>query len=83
MIDGRTNGGVSVFGSNRRDVLIRARIQANARTEERAEESPAKSGFAPTAAAFAPKGRKRRGGSPGPSATKWKCRRAPTSSFAR
>ena len=38
MIDGRTNGGVSVFGSNRRDVLIRARIQANARTEERAEE---------------------------------------------
>ena len=43
VIDGRTNGGVSVFGSNRRDVLIRARIQANARTEERAEESPAKS----------------------------------------
>lgn len=36
-IDGRTNGGVSVFGSNRRDVLIRARIQAHARTEERAE----------------------------------------------
>lgn len=38
VIDGRTNGGVSVFGSSRRDVLIRARIQANARTEERAEE---------------------------------------------
>jgi len=37
-IDGRTNGGVSVFGSSRRDVLIRARIQASARTEERAEE---------------------------------------------
>jgi len=37
-IDGRTNGGVSVFGSSRRDVLVRARIQANARTEERAEE---------------------------------------------
>lgn len=38
VIDGRTNGGVSVFGSNRRDVLIRARIQAHARTKERAEE---------------------------------------------
>jgi hypothetical protein len=38
VIDGRTNGGVSVFGSSRRDVLIRARIQASARTEERAEE---------------------------------------------
>jgi len=38
IIDGRTNGGVRVFGSSRRDVLIRARIQANARTEARAEE---------------------------------------------
>jgi len=38
VIDGKTNGGVSVYGSSRRDVLIRARIQANARTEERAEE---------------------------------------------
>jgi hypothetical protein len=38
IIDGRTNGGVRVFGSSRRDVLVRARIQANARTEERAEE---------------------------------------------
>jgi putative adhesin len=38
VIDGKTNGGVSVFGSSRRDVLIRARIQANARTEERAEQ---------------------------------------------
>jgi putative adhesin len=38
VIDGKTNGGVSVFGSSRRDVLIRARIQANARIEERAEQ---------------------------------------------
>jgi hypothetical protein len=38
VVDGRVNGGVSVIGTNRRDVLIVARIQANARSEERAEE---------------------------------------------
>jgi hypothetical protein len=38
LVDGRRNGGISVFGSSRRDVLVRARIQASARTEERAEE---------------------------------------------
>jgi len=38
VVDGRMNGGISVFGSGRRDVLIRARIQASARSEERAEE---------------------------------------------
>ena len=37
-IDGRTNGGIAVYGTNRRDILIRARIQAWARSEERAEE---------------------------------------------
>lgn len=36
-IDGRTNGGIRVFGTSRRDVLIRARIQASGRSEERAE----------------------------------------------
>ena len=36
-IDGRVNGGISVFGSNRRDILVRAKISANARTRERAE----------------------------------------------
>ena len=38
LVDGRQNGGISVFGSSRRDVLIRARIRASARSEERAEE---------------------------------------------
>lgn len=37
VVDGRVNGGVSVFGSTRRDVLVIARIQANAGSEERAE----------------------------------------------
>ena len=37
-IDGRMNGGISVIGTNRRDILIIAKIQSNARTEERAEE---------------------------------------------
>jgi len=36
-IDGRVNGGVSVYGSSRRDVLVRAKISAHARTRERAE----------------------------------------------
>src|ERR1043166_2405867 len=35
-IDGRTNGGVTVIGSSRRDVLVRAMIQANARSAARA-----------------------------------------------
>ena len=38
MVDGRRNGGISVYGSSRWDVLVRARIQASARSEERAEE---------------------------------------------
>ena len=38
VVDGRRNGGISVFGSSRRDVLITARIQASARSEARAEE---------------------------------------------
>ena len=38
VVDGRQNGGISVFGSSRPDVLVRARIQASARSEERAEE---------------------------------------------
>ena len=38
LVDARQNGGISVYGSSRRDVLIRARIQASARSEERAEE---------------------------------------------
>lgn len=37
-IDGRMNGGITVYGSNRRDILIRSKIQANARSEARAEE---------------------------------------------
>lgn len=37
-VDGRANGGIHVFGSSRRDVAIRAKIQSNARTEKRAEE---------------------------------------------
>jgi hypothetical protein len=38
LVDGRRNGGISVYGSSRQDVLVRARIQASARSEERAEE---------------------------------------------
>ena len=37
-VDGRVNGGISVVGTARRDVLVRARIEAHARTRERAEE---------------------------------------------
>lgn len=37
-VDGRMNGGIAVIGTDRRDVRIRARIEAHARTEERAEE---------------------------------------------
>lgn len=37
VIDGRQNGGVEVFGSSRRDIAIRAKIQVNARSLERAE----------------------------------------------
>ena len=37
-VDGRTNGGVNVIGSSRRDILVRAMIEANARSESRAEE---------------------------------------------
>ena len=37
-IDGRVNVGIAVQGSNRRDILIVARIEAGARTEERAED---------------------------------------------
>ena len=36
-IDGRTNGGITVNGANRRDILVRAKVQANARTESRAQ----------------------------------------------
>jgi hypothetical protein len=36
-IDGRTNGGITVIGANRRDILVRAMVQANARTESRAQ----------------------------------------------
>jgi len=37
-IDGRVNGGVTVIGENRRDVLIRVMVEAHARSESRAEE---------------------------------------------
>lgn len=36
-IDGRVNGGINVYGSSRKDILVRAKISANARTRERAE----------------------------------------------
>ena len=36
-IDGRVNGGITIFGSNRRDILVRAKVSANARSRERAE----------------------------------------------
>jgi putative adhesin len=37
-VDGRTNGGVTMIGENRRDVLVRALVDAHARSESRAEE---------------------------------------------
>jgi len=37
-IDGRANGGIEVFGSTRRDISIRAKIQTHARSTRRAEE---------------------------------------------
>ncbi|NOT07519.1 MAG: DUF4097 family beta strand repeat protein [Gemmatimonadales bacterium] len=37
-VDGRTNGGITVTGTSRRDVLIIAKIQTSARSEARAEE---------------------------------------------
>ena len=36
-VDGRTNGGVTVIGENRRDVLVRALIETHARSESRAD----------------------------------------------
>lgn len=36
-VDGRTNGGITVIGENRRDVLVRALVEAHARSESRAE----------------------------------------------
>lgn len=36
-VDGRANGGIEVIGTSRRDVLVIARIQTNARSEDRAE----------------------------------------------
>jgi len=38
VIDGRMNGGIEVFGSTRRDIAIRAKVQTHARTTSRAEE---------------------------------------------
>lgn len=38
VVDGRVNGGVTVIGTSRRDVLVIARIEANAGSEARAEE---------------------------------------------
>jgi hypothetical protein len=37
VIDGRANGGITVVGSSRRDIGIRAKVQVNARSQERAE----------------------------------------------
>ena len=37
-VDGRANGGVSILGSSRRDILVRAKVSANARSRVRAEE---------------------------------------------
>lgn len=37
-IDGKTNGGIQVIGASRRDILIRAKIQTNARSRDRARE---------------------------------------------
>ena len=36
-VDGRNNGGVTVIGENRRDVLVRALIETHARSESRAD----------------------------------------------
>ena len=37
-VDSRVNGGINVIGERRRDVLVRARVEAHARTQRRAEE---------------------------------------------
>jgi hypothetical protein len=37
-VDGRNNGGVTVIGENRRDILVRALVEAHARSESRAEQ---------------------------------------------
>lgn len=37
-VDGRSNGGITVIGENRRDVLVRALVEAHARSESRAEQ---------------------------------------------
>ena len=37
-VDGRVNGGVTVLGESRRDVLVRTKVEAHARSEERAED---------------------------------------------
>jgi hypothetical protein len=37
-VDGRVNGGVNVVGSTRHDVLVRAMVEAHARSEERAAQ---------------------------------------------
>lgn len=37
-VDGRTNGGITIYGSNRRDIQVRAKISANARSRDRAQE---------------------------------------------
>jgi hypothetical protein len=37
-VDGRVNGGVTVIGESRNDVLVRALVEAHARSESRAEE---------------------------------------------
>lgn len=36
-VDGRMNGGVTVIGDSRRDILVRAIVEAHARSESRAE----------------------------------------------
>ena len=37
-VDGRTNGGITIIGENRRDVLVRALIESHSRSESRAEQ---------------------------------------------
>ena len=37
-VDGRTNGGVTVIGENRRDIQVRALVEVHARSESRAEQ---------------------------------------------
>ncbi len=36
-VDSRVNGGITVLGENRRDILIRARIESHARSQSRAD----------------------------------------------